>query len=243
VNRNGASLPATRAREHCVQRFNGAGLDQRLRAGVRSFQECLGRAPSGFVAPGWLYNEELVPVLERLNIGLTESHFDVFDGPVSELHSNERGLMADTGHVGSPGVVHPLIEKARASAVPIADLIGFRIEDIGAGRAVSLLHAGPQHANPMGTLHGGVLCDLADAAMGMAFASTLAPDESFTTMALSINFFRPVWQTLLRAEARVVNRGKNVGYVECEVTSQDGKSVAKATSTCVVLRGKQAAMR
>src|SRR2546422_4733009 len=42
----------------------------------------------------------------------------------------------------------------------------------------------------MGTLHGGVLCDLADAAMGMAFASTLAPEESFTTMTLGINFFR-----------------------------------------------------
>ena len=75
----------------------------------------------------------------------------------------------------------------------------------------------------MGTLHGGVLCDLADAAMGMAFASTLAPDESFTTMSLNINFFRPVWQARLRAEARVVNRGKNVGYIECDVTDQNGK--------------------
>ena len=70
--------------------------------------------------------------------------------------------------------------------------------------------------------------------MGMAFASTLAPGESFTTMALSINFFRPVWQACLRAEARVVNRGKNVGYVECQVTDQDGKLVAKANSTCIV---------
>ena len=47
----------------------------------------------------------------------------------------------------------------------------------------------------MGTLHGGVLCDLADAAMGMAFVTTLAPDESFTTVELSINFFRPVWSS------------------------------------------------
>jgi uncharacterized protein (TIGR00369 family) len=77
----------------------------------------------------------------------------------------------------------------------------------------------------------------------MAFVSTLAPDESFTTMALSINFFRPVWQARLRAEARVVNRGKNFGYVECEVTDQDGRSIAKATSTCVVLRGDQAKTR
>ncbi|MFQ5771237.1 MAG: PaaI family thioesterase, partial [bacterium] len=50
-----------------------------------------------------------------------------------------------------------------------------------------------QHANPMGTLHGGVLCDIADAAMGMAYASTLEQGESFTTLELKINFLKPVW--------------------------------------------------
>src|SRR5580700_1211821 len=139
--------------------------------------------------------------------------------------------------------VHPLIEKALTSKVPIAELIGFRVEEIGGGRAVGSLRSGPQHANPMGTLHGGVLCDLADAAMGMAFLTTLAPEESFTTVALSINFFRPVWQTVLRAEGRVINRGRNVGSVECDVTDQDGKRVAKARSTCVVLRGDHAKAR
>ena len=85
--------------------------------------------------------------------------------------------------------VHPLIEKALTSKIPIAELIGFGIEELGGGRAVASLRSGPQHANPMGTLHGGVLCDLADAAMGMAFATTLAPDESFTTV-------RPEYQFL-----------------------------------------------
>lgn len=139
--------------------------------------------------------------------------------------------------------VHPLIEKALASKVPIAELIGFRVEEIGDAHAVLSMRAGPQHANPMGTLHGGVLCDLADAAMGVAFVTTLMPDESFTTLALSINFFRPVWQAHLRAEARVINRGKNMGYVECDVLDQDGKEVAKARSTCFVLRGEQARER
>jgi uncharacterized protein (TIGR00369 family) len=132
---------------------------------------------------------------------------------------------------------HPLIRKALASKPPIAELIGFTVEEVGEGRAVGILQSGPQHANPMGTLHGGVLCDVADAAMGMAFASTLATDESFTTISLSINFFRPVCQARLRAEARVINRGKTVGYLECDVTDQDGKLVAKANSTCFVLRG------
>jgi len=151
--------------------------------------------------------------------------------------------MADAATPARPDLVHPLILRARTSAVPVAELIGFHVEEIGNGRAVASLQAGPQHANPMGTLHGGILCDLADAAMGMAFVSTLANDESFTTMALNINFFRPVWQTLLRAEARVVNRGKNVGYIECDVADQHGKPVARATSTCFVLRGEQARVR
>jgi uncharacterized protein (TIGR00369 family) len=145
--------------------------------------------------------------------------------------------MVGDGGESSSESAHPLIKKVLAARPPIAELIGFVIEEIGDGHAVGSLQAGPQHANPMGTLHGGVLCDIADAAMGMAFASTLAPDESFTTISLAINFFRPVWQSRLRADARVINRGKSVGYLECDVTDQDGKRVAKANSTCFVLRG------
>jgi hypothetical protein len=77
----------------------------------------------------------------------------------------------------------------------------------------------------MGTLHGGILCDIADAAMGIAFASTLAPDESFTTVELKINFFRPVWQAQLKAEGAVVRRGHTIGYVECTIT--DGKPIGR----------------
>jgi len=128
-------------------------------------------------------------------------------------------------------------------SAPIADLIGFRVDSTHAGEAVGILEAGPQHANPMGTLHGGVLCDVADAAMGMAFASTLERNESFTTMSLTINFFRPVWQATVRAEARVINRSANVGYVECDITDQNGKRIAKAASTCMVLRGDKAKAR
>jgi uncharacterized protein (TIGR00369 family) len=135
---------------------------------------------------------------------------------------------------------HPLIQRVHSSAVPIAALIGFHVNEVASGRAVASLRAGPQHANPMGTLHGGVLCDLADAAMGMAFVSTLAADESFTTVDVTITFFRPVWQAELHAEARVVHRGRSHGYVECEVLDEKPRLVAKATSTCFVLRGDEA---
>src|SRR5260370_26447939 len=121
--------------------------------------------------------------------------------------------MCERSVASSSEPVHPLIERALTSKLPIAELIGFGVEELGGGRAVASLRSGPQHANPMGTLHGGVLCDLADAAMGMAFVTTLGPDESFPTVELSINFFPPVWQTVLRAEGRVIHRSQNLGYV------------------------------
>jgi uncharacterized protein (TIGR00369 family) len=124
--------------------------------------------------------------------------------------------------------------------VPVARLIGFEAKEIADGRAVVTLAAGRQHANPMGTLHGGILCDVADAAMGIAFASTLAPGESFTTIELKINFFRPVWEARLQAEGRVVRRGNTIGYTECEITDEGGRLVAKASSTCMALRGESA---
>ena len=92
----------------------------------------------------------------------------------------------------------------------------------------------------MGTLHGGVLCDIADAAMGVAFASTLAPEESITTIELKINFFRPVWQAQLKAEATVVQRGRTIGYLECTIVDENGRLIAKAASTCMALRGPKA---
>jgi uncharacterized protein (TIGR00369 family) len=134
-------------------------------------------------------------------------------------------------------------ERAKANDVPVAHLIGFEAKDIGDGRATVALAAGPQHANPMGTLHGGVLCDIADAAMGMAFASTLAAEESFTTIELKVNFFRPVWQAQLKAEGMVIRRGSTIGYMECTITDEENRLVAKAASTCMVLRGPKATGR
>ena len=128
-----------------------------------------------------------------------------------------------------------------ASAPPgSAKLIGFRLIAFGGGEATVELNSGPQHYNPMGRVHGGVLCDIADAAMGMAFASTLDADQSITTLELKINFLRPVWESNLLARARVTSRGKTVGLAECDVIDANGRLMARASSTCLVLSGKMA---
>src|SRR4051812_13344279 len=90
---------------------------------------------------------------------------------------------------------------------PIARTIGFSPVQVDEGLAVFVLEADmARHANPMGTMHGGVLVDLGDAAMGFAMASTLADGESFTTIELKANYFKPVWQGVLRATGKVVKR-------------------------------------
>jgi uncharacterized protein (TIGR00369 family) len=144
---------------------------------------------------------------------------------------------------GSVSATPSAAQPAAPSKFPVAELIGFEFTESEVGRTVATLQTGPQHANPMGTLHGGILCDLTDAAMGVAFASTLEPGQSFTTIELRINFFRPVWTAKLTAEAVIVQRGKTTGYVECTVKDENGKLVAKAGSTCIVLAGERAAGR
>lgn len=126
---------------------------------------------------------------------------------------------------------------------PIGVLLGFETDSIEPGRAVLRMEAGPRHANPMGTLHGGVLCDLGDAAMGYAFASTLDEGESFTTLELNVNYLKPVWEGELTATGEVVKGGSTVGLVECDVRDADGSLVARLKSTCLKLQGEDAAGR
>jgi uncharacterized protein (TIGR00369 family) len=79
--------------------------------------------------------------------------------------------------------------------------------------------------------------------MGIAYASTLAEDESFTTVELKINFLKPVWQARLTAEGRVVRRGRTIGLTERDITDANGSLVARASSTCMTLGGDEAAGR
>ena len=123
---------------------------------------------------------------------------------------------------------------------PVSKLIGFAMTSVEPGRVVFELDAGAEHASPLGTLHGGILCDLVDAAMGCSHASMLEDGETFTTLELKINYLKPVWQGHLVAEGKVVKAGRTIGLVEGRVTDESGSLVAYATSTCMTLRGDAA---
>lgn len=136
-----------------------------------------------------------------------------------------------------------MIRRGELPPPPVARLIGITMASAELGRVVMEMEVGPQHANPMGTLHGGILCDLADAAMGMAYASSLDEGETFTTLELKINFLKPVWSGRLTAAGRLVEGGRTVGLVECDIHDDKDRLVARASSTCMTLRGEQGAGR
>jgi len=117
----------------------------------------------------------------------------------------------------------------------VAKLIGFNLIHIEEGKAVFEMQTGPQHANFNGSLHGGIMCDIMDAAMGLACGSTLDDSQRFTTTELKINYLRPVWNAKLTATAWVVHRGKSLCYTECELKNEEGKLVAKASSSLMLL--------
>jgi uncharacterized protein (TIGR00369 family) len=128
------------------------------------------------------------------------------------------------------------IVRGEQTPPPIARLLGFVLKSIEPGHAVFEMEVDERHHNPMGTLHGGVYCDLADAAMGYAYAATLGEGETFTTIELKINFLRAVRKATLTAEARVVKAGSTLGYVECDVKDQTGRLIARVASTCMKLK-------
>ena len=89
------------------------------------------------------------------------------------------------------------IASGEAPPAPVARLIGIQAVSAGDGAAVFEMDADERHWNPMGTVHGGVLCDIADLAMGFAYATKLEEGESFTTVEIKVNYLRPVWKARL----------------------------------------------
>lgn len=119
---------------------------------------------------------------------------------------------------------------------PVGVLAGFQLTAFEEGVARIEMDAGNRHHKPMGIVHGGILCDLADAAMGVAFAAALEEGESFVTLQLSASFLRSIREGKLIASGWVVQKGRTAGYAKAEVVGAEGRLLARFSSTCMVLR-------
>src|SRR5437879_6568798 len=115
------------------------------------------------------------------------------------------------------------------------ETLGARITESEPGRVVLELEAGPQPRHGGGVVQGGVITQIADAAMGMSLMTEQEDGLANTTIELKINFLRPVVEGRLRAVGRVVEMRNTLLFSEADVLDAEGRLVARASSTCLAI--------
>ena len=121
-------------------------------------------------------------------------------------------------------------------APPITQTLGFMLSEVEHGRAVFAGEPQARHYNPIGTVHGGFAMTLLDSALACAIHSTLAKGEIYTTLEIKVNLVRPLTEAtgIVRAEGRILHRGRTLGTSEGDIKDTDGKLYAHATTTCMI---------
>ncbi|MBR7826883.1 PaaI family thioesterase [Actinospica sp. MGRD01-02] len=119
----------------------------------------------------------------------------------------------------------------------LASLLDIRCPEVEDGRIVFTCKTRPDFANPLGQLHGGIAATLLDSAMGCAVHTTLPANQAYTSLDISVRYIRPGYIDggELRAEGKVVHRGRKVRTAEATLTDESGKLIATATSSLMVL--------
>ncbi len=141
------------------------------------------------------------------------------------------GFSAMTSHLiqRAQSAVHELARRLRKSNV--AKLFGFELEAVEPGRAVLSMRVASKHKQVHGVVHGGIVAALADTAAGLATYTVVPRGTRLATVEMKINYLEPVRQGTIRAEARVLRRGRHFAVVECDVVEATGRLVAKALMT------------
>jgi uncharacterized protein (TIGR00369 family) len=141
--------------------------------------------------------------------------------------------------IGGLAFLKGMIDGTQPSA-PMSQLLGFHLIEVEEGRAVFEGLPEYRHYNPIGTVHGGFAATLLDSALGCAVFSTLAKGEAWTTLELKFNLVRPLTKDTgpVRAEGRVIHRGRTVATSEGDLKDAAGKLYAHATTTCIIFPAK-----
>ncbi len=128
--------------------------------------------------------------------------------------------------------------ESKAPRAPIAALIDMRMTEVEEGVCRFDAWPGPQHVNPIGVVHGGFAATVLDAACWTAVMTTNAAGETHTTLDLKVNYVRAITPETgaVMCEGRVVNRGGRIALSEAKLTDKDGRLLAHATSTLMIIK-------
>jgi uncharacterized protein (TIGR00369 family) len=128
------------------------------------------------------------------------------------------------------------VADKRLPPTPIGSLLSFGITSVKEGEVTFTCEPDESAYNPIGVVHGGLVCSLLDSVTGCAVHSTLPLGMGYTSLDISVSYLRPVSKDsgLLTARGWVTRAGRRAAFSEGEVRTSDGKLVATAKSTCLV---------
>ncbi len=130
------------------------------------------------------------------------------------------------------------MKEDRLPASPIARLAGIEAVRIEPGDVVFESVADPSFDNPIGNTHGGFLCTLLDSAAASAVHTTLPAGVGYTSVEIKVSFLRAVRAgDRLLVHGWVTKPGRKVVFAEADIRGADGKLLATASTTCLILRG------
>lgn len=129
------------------------------------------------------------------------------------------------------------IQSGTLPPPPIAKLANMTLLEVEPGRVVFGCEPDESLYNPIGMVHGGIACTMCDSATGCAVHTTLGPGVGYTSIDLHVSYLRPVTLETgrIRAVGRVTKPGRRVAFAEAELIDEQGKLLATATSSCLVI--------
>jgi uncharacterized protein (TIGR00369 family) len=122
-------------------------------------------------------------------------------------------------------------------SAPFAALLGITYAAAEAGRVRLAMVPAEFHYNPLGSVHGGVIATLLEAAMTTAVRSTLPVGRFCITVEIKVNYVRALTETVgeVWGEGHVVHAGRQVALAEGRIVDASGRLYATASTTCLVM--------
>jgi len=205
------------------------------RLGIRLFK----RGRSGYtLTPA---GEQMVRLAERMEQDVAAFERGL-NNKTTEVRSFVTGVVPMETIMSRSGLefLNDMVE-GKLPQPPMCATLGFHLAKVAQGYAAFEGLPEFRHYNPIGTVHGGFAASLLDSALGCAVFSTLAKGETWTTLELKLNLVRPIMKDTgpLRAEGRIVHRGRTVATSEGGIRDGAGKLYAHASTTCMIFPAKE----
>ncbi|WP_245934527.1 PaaI family thioesterase [Arthrobacter psychrolactophilus] len=129
------------------------------------------------------------------------------------------------------------LSDGRTPAPPISSHVGLEFVSVAEGDVVMTAQPDESHYNPIGSVHGGFFATVLDSVCGCAVHSTLPAGVGYTSLEIKVSFLRPITAETgtVTAHGWVTRRGKTAAFVEADIRDREGRVLATASSTCLII--------